>query len=147
MIADRSVCMLEAMTRRLLAVALVLGLALVAGACTNGESADAPRLRFRLRKARAQYAHPCLGLCELGLGDVDRDLGLVRVELREHVALPDLGAGLGAHVGDPSVARRADPDQAALDVDLAARHRHVCRHGRGLVVALAVRARGHGQRE
>jgi len=106
MIANEGVCMLEDMiARRTASLALVLGLALAAGACTNGESADAPAKESRyLAMAR---------------GEVDVEGGLVRVTAPSDGRIVEVDVEDGDEVKSGAVLAKLDARQAHSAVEVA----------------------------
>lgn len=106
MIANRGVCMLENMTdRRFIAFALMLGLALGAGACMNGESADAPSTESRyLAMAR---------------GEIDVEGGLVQVTAPRDGRIVEVAVEDGDAVKAGDVLAKLDARQARSAVEVA----------------------------
>ncbi len=103
--ANRGVCMLESMTnRRSLAAALVLGLALVAGACTNGESADGPAQSRYLAMAR---------------GEIDVEGGLVHVTAPRDGRIVEVAVEDGDEVKAGAVLAKLDARQTRSAVEVA----------------------------
>jgi RND family efflux transporter MFP subunit len=106
MIAKDGVCMLENMIdRRNAAFALVLGLALAAGACTNGESADAPAKESRyLAMAR---------------GEVDVEGGLVQVTAPRDGRIVEVDVEDGDAVKAGAVLAKLDARRARSALEVA----------------------------
>jgi multidrug resistance efflux pump len=97
--------MLEGMTnRRSLAAALVLGLALVAGACTNGESADGPAQSRYLAMAR---------------GEIDVEGGLVHVTAPRDGRIVEVAVEDGDEVKAGAVLAKLDARQTRSAVEVA----------------------------
>jgi multidrug resistance efflux pump len=97
--------MLESMTnRRSLAAALVLGLALVAGACTNGESADGPAQSRYLAMAR---------------GEIDVEGGLVHVTAPRDGRIVEVAVEDGDEVKAGAVLAKLDARQTRSAVEVA----------------------------
>lgn len=106
MIANRGVCMLENMTRRrIVALASMLGLALIAGACADGESADAPAPESRyLAMAR---------------GEIDVEGGLVHVTAPRDGRIVEVAVEDGDAVKAGDVLAKLDARQARSAVEVA----------------------------
>lgn len=106
MITNASVCMLQTMIhRRFAAAALVLGLVLATGACTDGESADAPAAASRyLAMAR---------------GEIDVEGGLVQVTAPRDGRIVEVAVEEGDDVKAGAVLAKLDARQARSAVDVA----------------------------
>jgi len=104
MIMNRGLCMLETMTG-LRSIALVFALALAAGACTNGESADAP-------KAESRYL-------AMARGEVDVEGGIVQVTAPRDGRIVEVAVEDGDTVKAGDVLAKLDARQQRSAVEIA----------------------------
>ena len=101
---NRGLCMLETMTG-LRSIALVFALALAAGACTNGESADAP-------KAESRYL-------AMARGEVDVEGGIVQVTAPRDGRIVEVAVEDGDTVKAGDVLAKLDARQQRSAVEIA----------------------------